>query len=151
MLISATGMFHMEHDAQPAAFSSIPASMWWAFATLTTVGYGDITPITTGGKMFGALITVVGVGMVALPTGILASAYTDQLRRRSETYRRQTDIAFQDGVLTTTEAQDLEQLRQTLGLAKSRANQIVATERERMSQASKAHRCPLCGTNFDAR
>jgi voltage-gated potassium channel len=97
MLVASTGMYYFEQVAQPEAFSSIPASMWWAFATLTTVGYGDITPITTGGRVFGALITVLGLGMVALPTGILASAYTEQLRRRSERYRRQADFALKDG------------------------------------------------------
>ncbi len=55
--------------------------MWFAFPTLTTVGYGDVTPITVGDKIFGALIAVVGIGMVALPTSILASGYSEQLRR----------------------------------------------------------------------
>ena len=61
--------------------------MWWAFSTLTTVGYGDVTPITNGGKMFGSLITVIGMGMVALPTGIIASGYAHQMRMRSERYQ----------------------------------------------------------------
>ncbi|MEM9209668.1 MAG: ion transporter, partial [Pseudomonadota bacterium] len=73
MLLAASGIYYFERDAQPEDFGSIPAAMWWAFATLTTVGYGDVTPITVGGKVFGACITVVGLGMVALPTGILAS------------------------------------------------------------------------------
>lgn len=80
MLLAASGMYFFERESQPEDFGSIPAAMWWAFATLTTVGYGDVTPITVGGKVFGALITVVGIGMVALPTSILASGYTQQLK-----------------------------------------------------------------------
>ncbi|MBT8145696.1 MAG: ion transporter [Gammaproteobacteria bacterium] len=145
MLVAATGMYYFEHEAQPEAFSSIPASMWWAFATLTTVGYGDITPVTAGGKMFGALITVLGLGMVALPTGILASAYTEQLRRRSERYRRQADHALQDGILSELELHELEELRKTLGLDKNIAREILGYEKKNSDAPESEHCCPHCG------
>ncbi len=149
MLVAATGIYHFEQEAQPEAFSSIPASMWWAFATLTTVGYGDITPITAGGKMFGALITVLGLGMVALPTGILASAYTEQLRRRSERYRRRADIALQDGVLSPDEVVELETLRKDLGLDESVAEEILAFKKAHLlpgqDAAPPSGCCPNCG------
>jgi len=118
MLIAATGMYYFERDAQPEAFASIPAAMWWALATLTTVGYGDVTPVTAGGKVFGAMVTVVGVGMVALPTGILASAYTEQLRLRADAYRRRSESAWEDGVLTDDERAELERFRESLGLGR---------------------------------
>ena len=70
MLIASTGIYIFEKDAQPDKFGSIPEAMWWAVATLTTVGYGDVTPITAMGKIFGALITIIGIGTVALPSGI---------------------------------------------------------------------------------
>ena len=54
--------------------------MWWAIATLTTIGYGDVTPITSMGKFFGAIIAIIGIGVVALPSGILASGFNDQLK-----------------------------------------------------------------------
>ena len=150
MLVAATGMYHFEQEAQPEAFSSIPASMWWAFATLTTVGYGDITPITTGGKIFGALITVLGLGMVALPTGILASAYTEQLRRRSERYRRRADIALEDGVLSADEVAELEALRKDLGLDQHVADEILGFKKEhllrrRVPDTLSGGQCPHCG------
>ena len=145
MLVAATGMYHFEREAQPEAFSSIPASMWWAFATLTTVGYGDITPITAGGRVFGALITVLGLGMVALPTGILASAYTEQLRRRSERYRRQADQALQDGVLTETELEKLEELRQVLGLDRKVAEEILGFKKAYRANRTAVTCCPHCG------
>jgi voltage-gated potassium channel len=145
MLVAATGMYHFEREAQPEAFSSIPAAMWWAFATLTTVGYGDITPITAGGRVFGALITVLGLGMVALPTGILASAYTEQLRRRSERYRRKADQALQDGVLTDSEVAELEELRRVLGLDRQVAEEILGFKKANRSQQASRQACPHCG------
>lgn len=144
MLVAATGMYYFEREAQPDAFSSIPASMWWAFATLTTVGYGDITPITAGGRVFGALITVLGLGMVALPTGILASAYTEQLRRRSERYRRSADRALEDGELSDQEIAELEELRKDLGLDKEVAEEILSWKRAHQP-GREMRRCPSCG------
>jgi voltage-gated potassium channel len=81
ILLSSALIFHAEHLAQPKAFSSIPAAMWWSISTLSTVGYGDIIPITTGGKIIAAVISVLGIGMFALPAGILGAAYSDALNR----------------------------------------------------------------------
>ena len=77
-------MYFFEHKAQPEAFSSIPAAMWWAVATLTTVGYGDVYPITVGGKIFGAMVAVLGVGLVAIPTGILGAGLIDVLEKEKD-------------------------------------------------------------------
>lgn len=75
-------MYFVEHGAQPLAFSSIPAAMWWGVATLTTVGYGDIYPITYAGKCMGAIVAILGIGMFALPAGILASGFAEELQKR---------------------------------------------------------------------
>lgn len=82
LVLSASVVYIAEHDAQPERFSSIPESMWWAIITLTTIGYGDVYPITPLGKLFGALTALLGVGIVALPAGILAAGFHDQLQRR---------------------------------------------------------------------
>jgi voltage-gated potassium channel len=74
LMISSSLIYFCEHDAQPVAFSSIPASLWWAVITLTSVGYGDIYPVTTPGKILGGIIAVLGIGVVALPTGIIATS-----------------------------------------------------------------------------
>lgn len=74
LYIAAAGVYTFENAAQPEAFPSIPAAMWWAVATLTTVGYGDVYPITTGGKIFTGLVIFVGLGLVAVPTGLIAAA-----------------------------------------------------------------------------
>jgi len=83
MLVFASSVvFMFEKDAQPVAFASIPHAMWWGLSTLTTVGYGDVTPITVGGRIFGAVIMVLGVGMFALPAGILTSGFAREIKKR---------------------------------------------------------------------
>lgn len=74
LYLSAVGIYYFEHDAQPDQFSSIFHSLWWAMATLTTVGYGDVYPITLGGRAFTFLVLMLGLGVVAVPTGLVASA-----------------------------------------------------------------------------
>lgn len=144
MLLAASGMYYFERHSQPEAFGSIPAAMWWAFVTLTTVGYGDVTPITAGGKVFGALITVVGIGMVALPTSILASGYSQQLQRSTAAYKDKADEALDDGILTDDEVRDLESLRVDLGLEKHTASQILDSEMIRRSLDRESGVCPHC-------
>lgn len=74
LYLAAVGIYYFENAAQPESFSSIFSSLWWAVATLTTVGYGDIYPITVGGKIFTFTILMIGLGIVAIPAGIIASA-----------------------------------------------------------------------------
>ncbi len=81
LVIISTIMFYVEHEAQPAIFSSIPATMWWGIATLTTVGYGDMVPITVLGKVLGGMFAVVGFGFLALPAGILSSGFFEIMHR----------------------------------------------------------------------
>ena len=76
LYLAAAGIHHFEHEAQPEAFGSIPESLWWAVATLTTVGYGDAYPITAGGRIFTAVILLCGMGIVAVPAGLVATALT---------------------------------------------------------------------------
>lgn len=77
LYLAAVGIYHFEHEAQPDGFSSIPESLWWAIATLTTVGYGDVYPITTGGRMFTGLVLLIGIGIVAVPAGLITAALTE--------------------------------------------------------------------------
>lgn len=79
LLISSTMMFFFENEAQPTVFSSIPATMWWGIVTLTTIGYGDMTPVTLPGRLLGSVIAVVGIGMFALPAGLLGAAFVEEL------------------------------------------------------------------------
>ena len=81
LLICSTGVYFAENEAQPEKFSSILSSMWWAVATLTTVGYGDIFPITSIGKLLGSISAIFGIGLFALPAGLLASGFSDELEK----------------------------------------------------------------------
>ncbi len=81
---SAVGIYYFENQAQPEHFSSIFDSLWWAIITLTTVGYGDVYPITVGGKVFTFFILMIGLGIVAIPTGIISSALTKSIDHKDE-------------------------------------------------------------------
>ncbi|TXD39297.1 ion transporter [Lujinxingia vulgaris] len=85
MLIAAsTVVYYLEFPVQPEVFSSIPATMWWGVATLTTVGYGDMAPVTPLGRIAGAVVATIGVGMFALPAAILSSGFVEHLKGDSE-------------------------------------------------------------------
>jgi len=146
LVLSSSGIYLIEHDIQPEAFGSIPAAMWWSMATLTTVGYGDVAPITPWGKFFGGCITVIGMGMVALPAGILASGFSDHLHRRREHYRSKIDEVLEDGFITQDEESELETLRKNLSLDPVAAEQlfrIYAREAARLVRD-----CPHCGKSI---
>lgn len=82
ILVAATLMYMVEHDDQPGSFGSIPAAMWWAVTTATTVGYGDVVPITPLGKLIGGLVMLTGYALLALPVGIIASAFAREVHSR---------------------------------------------------------------------
>jgi voltage-gated potassium channel len=79
LLMASTLMFYIEHDVQPKAFPNIISSFWWAIATLTTVGYGDVYPITGWGRLLSGIIAILGIGLVALPTGIISSGFMNEI------------------------------------------------------------------------
>ncbi len=84
LVVAATLAFYAENGAQPKSFSSIPAAMWWAAVTLTTVGYGDMYPVTVLGKIMGALVAMTGIGMFALPTAILGAGFLEDLEQHKK-------------------------------------------------------------------
>lgn len=79
MIASSLMMYNLEHEAQPEAFANAFSGFWWAANTLLTVGYGDIVPVTLAGKICGTMLTFLGVGMVAIPTGILSAGFMEQV------------------------------------------------------------------------
>lgn len=144
LVLSSSGAYLVEHSTQPEKFGSIPAAMWWAVATLTTVGYGDVTPITPAGKLFGALVAIVGIGMAALPAGILASGMADRLRRTRNELADRFRAALEDGVIDATEEEELETARRELGLSKRVADEI-RSQMLHDSTATRLKHCPHCG------
>ena len=92
LFLSSVGIYYFEHAEQPEMFSSIFESMWFAVVSLTTVGYGDITPVTIGGRVFTSFILFLGLGIVAVPTGLFAAALTRQKSiKKMEEKEKKTD------------------------------------------------------------
>ena len=118
-------MYVAENSAQPDKFSSIPETMWWALITLTTVGYGDVSPITPVGKIIGAFTALSGVCTVALLTGIVGSAFASQMAKRKAIFEAEVQDALADGVLSEDEARRIEKLRREFSLSEEHAIAII--------------------------
>lgn len=134
-------MYLIEHPTQPHIFPDIPTAMWWAIVTLTTLGYGDVTPVTPLGRLLGGVVAVAGVAMVALPSGILASGFSEQLRMRREEYSEKVAKAMSDGKITKAERHALEEMRKQLGLGEEEAASILS----HLANQPKETNCPHCG------
>ncbi len=148
LVMAAGGIYVLENEIQPETFGSIPAAMWWAIVTLTTLGYGDVVPVTTGGKMFGGLIGLLGIGMIALPAAILASGFADNIHARQQKYNRYAKRFLEDGVLDDCEIRQLERLRHELGIDSEDAMRLLLSIREE-AQESQPTSCPHCGESID--
>jgi len=146
IIISACLMFTVENAASPGHFESITEAIWWAVVTLTTVGYGDITPITFGGKLLGIVIMLLGVGTMALPAGILAARFTEELQSRREIVNQRVMDALRDGVLDADESASIEQLQKDLGLPRKLVKRIISSQRQ--AAVRKAY-CPHCGERLE--
>lgn len=131
-LFSASAMMYVvENEAQPDVFASIPESMWWALITLTTVGYGDVSPITPVGKMVGALTALMGVCTVALLTGIIANAFANQINRRKTIFEAEITHALLDGTISEEEKQKIEKLQKEYNLPDAYARAIITSISEK--------------------
>lgn len=156
IVTASSGIYLVENQAQPDVFESIPKSMWWAVVTLTTVGYGDVIPITTTGKILGAVITILGVGLAALPAGILATGLANELsQRREELEQRFKEILLEDDIDLVKNQLKIEEMRKEIGLEKEQAQDIVLQvlrEQDLERREKELHRrnfCPHCGERLD--
>jgi voltage-gated potassium channel len=127
LLIASSLVYFVEHDAQPEKFGSIPETMWWGIATLTTVGYGDVYPITGLGKLLGGLIAIMGVGLFALPAGILASGFAEAIAASKHSHDTPPSASF------------------TCPLASGFAEAIAASKHSHDTPPSASFTCPHCG------
>ena len=146
VVMAASLMYLAEHHAQPHVFRDIPTSMWWAVVTLTTLGYGDMVPVTVVGRILGGITAVFGLGMIALPSGVLASGFMEQLRLRREEYRTLVDHTLDaEGHLTRGGKRRLDDARRHLNLTEEEAIEILEAE-------VNGHRvCPHCGQSHGKR
>ncbi len=137
-------MYLLEHPVQPHVFSDVPSAMWWAVVTMTTLGYGDMVPMTALGRVLGAFTAIIGVGMIALPAGVLASGFGEQLRIAREEYLETVEKVMQEGQLTRRRRR-LEETRTALGLSHEEATHIL----EHAAKTGGATHCPHCGEHID--
>lgn len=151
IVISATGIYIVEGNVQPEEFGSIPRALWWATVTLTTVGYGDVVPITDLGRAFGIVIVISGIGMAALPAGILASGFTTEISRRRERFKAALMLWVEDGTFSKHESSEFVDLRIKLGISRSDAALMLHEARAENKRNSikkeviQLEVCPKCG------
>ena len=131
LFLASALIYVAENKVQPDVFSSIPETMWWAIITLTTVGYGDVSPVTPLGKLIGALTALMGVCTVALLTGIVGNAFANQLQKRKAIFEAEVDHALADGVIYPDEAIHIDRLRQEFNLSEEHARAIITSMTER--------------------
>lgn len=147
IVLASSAMYLVEHDIQPDAFGSIPQAMWWATITLTSVGYGDVVPVTMAGKVLGMFITILGVGIAAIPAGIIASGFTAEMQNRRDEFRAKVITSLEDdGSLSHDELRKLEHLRIQLGLSVKESKSLIRLSGRGASAPFK--HCPYCGENL---
>ena len=132
LFFSSSALYIVESDVQPNEFGSIPETMWWSIITLTTVGYGDASPVTAIGKVIAAITALMGVMTVALLTGIVANAFANQVQRRNSIFEAEIVHALADGEISEDEAKKIEALRKRYDLSDEHAEAIIEIMTDRM-------------------
>ena len=135
VVLTASLGFLLEHEAQPDKFENIPQSIYWAIITLASVGYGDISPVTPMGRALTVVLALVGIGIFAIPAGLLASAFTDQLRIDRDAFKQRLMMAFQDGLLNGAERELIIAEAERLHLSHEEVKRL--TEEARAEFAAK--------------
>jgi len=141
IIIAASLMHSVEGLIQPESFGSIIQSFWWAVVTMTTVGYGDVVPMTTVGKIISTFIMLIGVGLVALPAGMLAARFGEELRERKENLDVHIKGALSDGYINIDEYQALETLADKLEIEPEELQRSITL----LKQGHHGEKCPHCG------
>ena len=139
IFLSSSLIYVFEQSVQPEHFGSIPDAMWWTVVTLTTVGYGDVVPMTVAGKLIATLTALMGVCVVALLTGIVATGFTNQVSMRRNQLEAEITSALSDGVISSAERKKIEDLRQRLNISEQDALIIMSylSREVRASQRGK--------------
>ena len=135
VVLTASLGYLFEHEAQPDKFENIPQSIYWAVVTLASVGYGDISPITPMGRALTVVLALVGIGIFAIPAGLLASAFTDQLRIDREAFKQRLMLAYEDGMLDHAEKELIVAEAERLHLSGDEVKRL--TEEARAEFAAK--------------
>jgi voltage-gated potassium channel len=144
IIIAASLMYALESEAQPEVFGNILHSFWWAVVTMTTVGYGDVIPETTLGKVIATIIMLIGVALVALPTAILAAGFSEELRERKRNLNARVKDVLSDGIIDSQEYRDLKEITEKLELTPEDLKHTIAF----LKKNSQGKRCPHCGKSL---
>ncbi len=138
VVLTASLGYLFEHPAQPDKFENIPQSIYWAVVTLASVGYGDISPITPMGRLLTVVLALVGIGIFAIPAGLLASAFTDQLRIDRDEFKRRLMKAFEDGMLNSKEKEIIIAEAERLHLSHEEVKRLTDEARAEYEFVTKA-------------
>ena len=133
LFFASSLMYVAENSVQPDKFSSIPETMWWSLITLTTVGYGDVSPISPLGKIIGAFTAVMGVFSVALLTGIVANAFAHQVAQRKAILEAQIANALEDGEIDSEEQANIDNLRKRYDISEDHVKAIIEVLKDKSS------------------
>lgn len=145
--ISGSLMFMLESTEQPAIFTSIPSAMWWAIETLTTVGYGDMVPITAAGRILGGAVSIIGIGTLALFSGLITVGFLDQLKLYRE-QRGKTTVAVSEKTISITQSFREQSFRERVGEARDLADLPAVVSQRGETLPARAGICPHCGSVF---
>ncbi|MEY8214687.1 MAG: ion transporter [Colwellia sp.] len=141
IIIAASLMHSVEGHIQPDSFGSIIQSFWWAVVTMTTVGYGDVVPVTALGKIIATFIMLIGVGLVALPAGMLAARFGEELRERRKNLNAHIQDALSDGFINKDQYKTLEVLAEKLEIEPQDLHRSI----QLLKQGKNSYKCPHCG------
>jgi voltage-gated potassium channel len=148
IIIAASLMHAVEGKVQPEAFGSILSALWWSVVTMTTVGYGDVVPITAMGKVIATFIMLIGVGLVALPAGMLAARFGEELRERKKNLNVHIQDALDDGYINKKEYQSLANLAEKLDINPDEFQRSIVMLKQghhRQNSKQEQGKCPHCG------
>jgi voltage-gated potassium channel len=151
VILTASLGYLFEHDAQPDKFENIPQSIYWAVITLASVGYGDISPITPLGRALTVVLALVGIGIFAIPAGLLASAFTDQLRIDREAFKQRLMHAFEDGMLDNSERELIVAEAERLHLSHDEVKRLTDEARSEFADKEAANHTQANGLVLDAK
>jgi voltage-gated potassium channel len=138
VILTASLGFEFEHNAQPANFDSIPSAMYWAVITLSSVGYGDMVPVTPIGRTMTAIISLIGIGIFAIPAGLMASAFTDQLRIDREVFENEFRDLILKGKLSLHDKEALSLEAERLHLNQDNIEAITTRVKQELIQSGEA-------------
>jgi voltage-gated potassium channel Kch len=150
VVLTASLGYLFEHPAQPDKFENIPQSIYWAVVTLASVGYGDISPITPMGRALTVVLALVGIGIFAIPAGLLASAFTDQLRIDRDAFKNRLLAAYQDGMLSGAEREMVVAEAERLHLSHEEVQRLTDEARAEFAARETEQQSKVNGLVLDA-